>query len=729
MDLETEWEIIEDSPLTGEVDEEDELVLSSESLTKKKGSTRNTKPLYKQGAQPVRAGICRDANGKLVGSYLYLQEEDQELLDAFCRSWLRTYAANPKFMLCVDLETQGLNPVIPTIDQLLQSVSWNGRQAIVFEHHKFDCTLYKEVLNTVKLINQNLKFDAKFWIQKWGLRPNLYWCTMTAAQMGWAGAFPGTGKKFSLDNIVSRILVDYKMEKETRSEFINKPALSGYTLNQIEYAARDTLLTYQLYQPQYNRLKNQGLLDLFLDTEMQMLEILAYRELQGVDIDVKALDEYYTEREAKWYEIDKKIQAMISEVPPEKRPKLPKSNKSGKHNVGSCQQLPLLLEMYDIKVADTKAETLLAAKGQNNHPFLNLAIESRELQTEISKQAKAWREKFIWEETNKIYPTFYGHGTETSRFAASEPPVQQTTEKMRPLIIAPNGWSICSNDMSQFEFRACAAYTLEEALVQAFEERAELLPQIEVLAAVHGFMDADKFCKAVVKGKVVLTGSNAELVRQFNLTDVHRRNAALLFGISVDQVTDEQRTIAKTFGYAVLYGSKEGTIQIQLAKNNIFYRIEECKALQATFFSTLNRIKTFIADVHAQVKNGGYIENWVGRKRFFALPPKYKTSLYKKELADNQREAVNWYFQCTNAHAIKAADIELYNTWENEYAPEERPRVVITMHDELVTIMPDQYAEKVCAQQKAVMLKHASASVRGLVAMEISSALGKHWQK
>lgn len=696
---------------------------------KKSAKVKRPKMIADYGDQPLRAGFCRDLNGRLIGTYIYLQDGDQDLLDAFCRSWLKTYEQDKNFFLCIDLETMGLNPVLPDIEMLLQGISWNGRQGLVFEHHKFDLTLYREVLNTVPILNHNLKFDAKFWIKKLGVKPVLFWDTMMAAQIGWAGSFPGVGKKFALDNVVANILVDYKMAKETRNQFIGKAPLTGYTREQIEYTARDAMLTYQLYRPQYNRLKNQGLLDIFLNVEMPLLEILAYSELEGIDIDVPALNRYYEEREDKLYVLDTKIQAMIEEVDPAKRPKLPKSNKSGKYNVGSSTQLPLLLEMYGIKVADTAAETLLAAKGQHDNPFLNLAVDYRETKTEITKQAKSWREKWIWPETNKIYPVFYVHGAETGRLSAGDPPIQQTTHQMRELIIAPEGWSIVSNDYSQYEFRACGAYTEEQVLIDAYTERAVLLPDVELVCAKYGYLDPDDFCKKAVKKAVQVTDSEMDLIRAFTLTDIHRRNAALIFGVDVSKITGEQRDVGKTMGYALLYGSQPPNIQVQLAKNDIHYKLEDCVYFFNTYFANVPRIKKFIEDVHGRVRDGGFVTNWVGRKRFFSLPPKFQTARYKKELMDNQREAVNWFFQSTNAHCTKMSIIELSGLWENQYEPHERPRVIINMHDELVTVAPTKYAVEVSKQQKEVMTKHGAAAINNKIPMEVSSSLGERWSK
>lgn len=701
----------------------------SGSPSKKSSKAKRPKIIADFGDQPVRAGYCRDVNGKLIGTYIYLQEEDQWLLDEFCTRWLETYSVNKNFMLAIDLETMGLNPVLPNIELLLHCISWNGKQGLVFEHHKFDLTLYKKVLSTIPLLNHNLKFDAKFWIKKMGVAPNLYWDTMTATQMGWAGCFPGIGKKFGLDNVVANILVDYKMAKETRNQFIGKPPLSGFTLEQIEYSARDAMLTYQLYHPQYNRLKNQGLLDNFLNVEMPLLEILSYTELEGVDIDVPALIKYYDEREVKLEELKERIQELIEEVPPEKRPKLPKSNKDGKYNVGSSTQLPSLLEMFSIKVPDTRAETLLAAKGQHDHEFLNLAVAYRETKTEISKQAKSWKEKWIWPETNKIYPTFFVHGAETGRLSAADPPIQQTTHQMRELIIAPPGWSIVSNDYSQYEFRGCAAYTEEQVLVDAYKERAVLLPHLEELCVKYGYLDPDDFCKKVTKGAVKVTDSERDLIVAFTLTDIHRRNAALVFGVDVSKITGTQRDVGKTLGYALLYGSQASNIQVQLAKNDIHYKLEECQGFYNTYFENVPKIKNFIQTVHSRVRDGGFVENWVGRKRFFSLPPKFQTARYKKELMDNQREAVNWFFQSTNAHCTKMSIIELSGLWENQYEPGERPRVIINMHDELVTVAPTKYAKDVSLQQKEVMIKHGAAAIRNLVPMEVSSSIGERWTK
>jgi DNA polymerase I-like protein with 3'-5' exonuclease and polymerase domains len=508
---------------------------------------------------PLRAGIVYDDQKKTVGTYIYLGEEDQELFDSLCDSWLRTYQSDSKFYLTLDLETTGLNPLFPNMEILLHSISWNGKQAIIFEHHKMNLDRYKEVLNTIPLNNHNIKFDLKWLRAKMGVNPIIFWDTMVTCQMGWAGAFPG--QRFGLDNVIKQLLVDFKISKDTRKEFIGKRPLSGFTRDQIEYAVKDSLFTHRLVPLIRQRLINQNLMDIWLECEQPLLQEMVEIELEGVDVDKAGIEKMYDEKELHRLELDDQIQEYLNNLPEDVRPKKPKGKK--RYNANSIKQVPSMLDAVGIKIPNCKEDTLLTAMAQHKHPLVNLIVDYRSTQTEISKQLKKWKDVFINPLTNKIYPTYSTHGAETGRFSASEPPIHQTTKKLRPMIIAPPGWKISTRDMSQYEMRAAAGIANEPYLLDIYRDRANLLPVIQKIALRYGERDADGFTKTALAGGVPgLLPEELELCKQFSFTDAHKRNAALVFGVDVSQVTGEQREIAKCVSVDSLLHTEWGVVPV-----------------------------------------------------------------------------------------------------------------------------------------------------------------------
>jgi DNA polymerase-1 len=663
------------------------------------------------------AGEVYDNDGKLIGRYLYLRQGQQETLDKFCRSWLETYDHDQRFFLTIDLETQGLDPITQEI--LLFSISWDGKRAVLFRPQDFDLTLFLEVLRTIPIANQNTKFDAKWFYQKYGILINIIFCTMVGAQLGWAGCFPQ--RRFSLDILIEEILIGYRITKEVRNTFIGWPVEKPLTLEQVEYAARDSMLTTQLIYPIRKRLDNLGLSKIFDEVEMPLLQMMVKVELRGVLIDEEKAQALYAEKEKELVEIYGKIDQEIQNIP--NPPKFP----SGKFKPTSWQQILAVMDCEGIKLPNTAAETLSSFHAKTQNQLLSHIIDYKEVAGQISKTLKAWLENHIHPVTHCIHGNFYTMGTVTGRFTCVDPNMMQVPGDFRPMIIARPGYKILTADMSQFEIRACAALTQEETWIASFKEREKLLPDVRTLAAKYGFLDADEFCKKAGNGLDV-TPAELDLVSQFIHTDVHRQNIALILNKDVEQVTSLERKIGKTLGYAVLYGAAAPRVQEQLAKEKIYNTIEECDAFIQAFFDKLPKVKALIEDTHKMVMNPGYISTFMGRKRFFNLPPKWQARLYEKARNDAFREAVNCHFQMANVDAIKIAMVEMDRVFAERWAANP-PQLLLTVHDEVVIEVPDGIEDEVVPCVESILIDSGLQSINYGCPVECSRLLTTHWAK
>lgn len=689
---------------------------------------------------PVRAGLLYDdaPEKHLIGRYIYLQEDDQQLLDRFCASWLASYEQDKNFFLVLDLETHNLSPRKEDSELLLQCISWDGETGLVFEHQKFDLTLYKQVLNTIPLANHNQVFDFPWMIHHLGVQPILFWDTMVCAQIGWAGAFPDfQGKRYSLDNCVMQLLPPLRMSKTVRKDFYTKRAGTGFSRAQIEYAARDALLTHRLVKPQMIRLANQGLMDLWLEVELPLLRSVIENTVLGIPVNSETATKLLLAKEAEYEERLQELQNLILALPEKQRPKPGPGNF---YNPKSAKQLPVILNTVGIKVPNTEAQTLEYALAEHQHPVLEKVMQCRKLTDEIGKFLKKLVSEHIEPSTGCIYPSVSTCGAETGRQAISNPPLHQLQEWARPIIEAEPGCSLIDRDMSQFEFRACAAETGEESLIKLFQDRSLILPDVRGVANQFGWRDVDDFCKKIFSHKAgdvaktqtvrdQLTEAQFVLLRQFTNLDIHRANASLIFDLPTEEVSGEQRSVAKTLGYAVLYGSGVDTIRASLAKDGFYYSAQECKRFCETFFERLPKVKAFIDTVHKAVKEGGSIGTLLGRKRFFRFPPKYMSRERAKKIADAQRESVNYYFQAANADAIKRSQVLLWQDWKERYPGETRLRTLLSIHDELVVHCPDELVAEVDPQVEAVMVDCGGAAMGYRVPCEVSGSISKTLRK
>lgn len=306
-----------------------------------------------------------------------------------------------------------------------------------------------------------------------------------------------------------------------------------------------------------------------------------------------------------------------------------------------------------------------------------------------------------------------------------------TLQKNHILYVRRNGKTVWSGN-SQYEFRACAAYTGEQYLVDSYMERAEMLPNVLEITGKYSYRDPDDFVKDVLNPSKGLTLSpgEREIMIKFSLTDVHRRNSALVLGISTDAVSPEQRQLGKTMGYAILYGSRETEMQKQLAKNNLLYSLPECQGFREAFFKALPKVSKFVDDVRRKVIDPGYLETYLGRRRFFVLPPRYMHKLYERRLDDYHREATNFVFQGSNADATKLSIAIAHPRLKEMFDPYgDYPRIIINVHDELVLHCWSGLVEECTQTVKEIMIKAGSRSLLDKIPIEVSAKVGTCWKK
>ena len=263
---------------------------------------------------PRRCGEVRDKQGVLIGRYIYLAAGDEDLLAQFCDSWLKTYENDNRFFLTFDLETTGLDPL--NGDILLCSVCWDGKNSIVFRPQGMDLTRWLEVLRTIPVANQNIKFDLKWVYHHWKVYSYVHFDTMVASQMAWAGCMEG--KKFDLKNLADQILRGLKLDKTIRENFISRNANTQFTDDEIAYSASDAIITHLMIPLIKLRLANMQLMDLWEEVERPLIEILARSEYRGVLIDEEKVREMYETRTRELVRMSDALQNTFLEIPDDK---------------------------------------------------------------------------------------------------------------------------------------------------------------------------------------------------------------------------------------------------------------------------------------------------------------------------------------------------------------------------------------------------------------------------
>jgi DNA polymerase-1 len=236
-------------------------------------------------------------------------------------------------------------------------------------------------------------------------------------------------------------------------------------------------------------------------------------------------------------------------------------------------------------------------------------------------------------------------GSSTGRLISTDPDLQKTPIKdddgarVRRAFKAPPGRLLISADWSQIELRILAHFSEDPVLVDSFQKNA----------------------------------------------DVHRCTATQLFGVREDEVTPEQRDIAKTVNFATIYG------QGALALSQILgISKKEAESFIARYFALYAGVGSWIERTIEAAHRDGSVRTLLGRKRF--IP-----ELFSKNPIDAQageRIAVNTPIQGSAADISRIALLEVSQALTREKLD---ARLLLLIHDELVLEAPEAEVERTIA--------------------------------
>ncbi|MFA5927581.1 MAG: DNA polymerase [Patescibacteria group bacterium] len=306
-------------------------------------------------------------------------------------------------------------------------------------------------------------------------------------------------------------------------------------------------------------------------------------------------------------------------------------------NINSPQQLSIILfEKLNLPTKDLKRTKSGVSTGASElmklidqHPIVEPLLGYRELAKLLSTYLKPLPE--MVGKDGRLHTT-YGQETSTGRLTSANPNLQNIPIKgdwgaeIRKAFIAPEGSKIISADYSQIELRIVACLAQDPVMLQAFE------------------------------------GGR----------DVHAATAAEIFDTQIDKVTSDQRRIAKTVNFGVLYGMSPYGLSEAL-------RISRDKAIQyiRRYFETHIGIKKYCGDMIKQAKDQGYTETLFGFRREFSNINSFNHNAAEAE----ERMAVNAPVQGSAAEVLKLAMIEL---GKRAKGGERKWTMVLTVHDELI---------------------------------------------
>jgi len=389
-----------------------------------------------------------------------------------------------------------------------------------------------------------------------------------------------------------------------------------------------------------DRLRTEDLHDIFENLENKLVPVLASMENFGIKIDKKYFENYKKELQENIEKLEKEIYSLSGET----------------FNIGSPKQLgEILFEKMGIEPVkktktgystDVEVLEVLALRGiEIAEKLLEYRGFTKLLSTYVEPLPK------LADKDDRIHTTFNQNGTSTGRLSSANPNIQnipvRTDEgiKIRKGFISQDGWSLVSFDYSQIELRVLAELSKDENLLLAYKK--------------------DK-----------------------DLHDLTARK--IFFKTDEEQVTREQRSIAKVINFSILYGktpfglSKELKIPVADASQYI-----------KTYFEQYPKVKKFLENVLENARLNGFVETLYGTRRYI----NNINSSNKNLQAQANRMAVNTVVQGTAANIIKKVMIKLYDEFKNN----DDIKMLLQVHDELIFEVKDEVSEKYMEKIKEIM--------------------------
>ena len=413
-------------------------------------------------------------------------------------------------------------------------------------------------------------------------------------------------------------------------------------------------------------LVEKGLNTLYDTMEEPLLKVLSGMELEGVKIDTAQLRRYASALASEMNIIQDKVREMADE------PTL---------NIMSPKQIGAVI--YEKLNLDPKAKPKSGARNSyptdedtlsalaDKHPIINEILEYRGVKKLLSTYIEPLP-TYISPVTGKIHTTFNQALTATGRLSSSKPNLQNIpirTERGKEIRKAfipsrPDG-VIVSADYSQIELRIMAHLSCDMHLISAFRAGQ----------------------------------------------DVHAMTAAKIFGITPEEVTADQRRIAKTANFGIMYGISAFGLSQRLHIGRT-----EAKKIIEDYFANFPAISAYIEDTLASAREFGYVETLFGRRRY--LPDINSKNGTVRSLAE--RTAINAPIQGTSADIIKLAMINVAKRLSEEGL---KSRMVLQIHDELLF---DSIPEEV-DQLKKIVMEEMENVIELSIPLTVECNYGNNW--
>ena len=535
--------------------------------------------------------------------------------------------------LAVDTETNSLDPHQADLVGISLSSKVGKACYIPIGHKSSKCINKNDVIKklkplledpSVKKIGQNIKFDFIV-LFKQGIEMTSMEDTMLMSYVLDAGK-----NRHNMDTLseihLGHKTISFKEIVGTGKKEIN---FSDVEIERAkDYAAEDADITFRLYKKFSKNLKLEKMINIYEIFEKPLIKILAFMEMEGVEVDNKFLKTLSSKFEKKIKNLEKEIFKI--------------SKKD--FNIASPKQLGEII-YNDLKIAGlkktkkgsfaTSASVLedLAFKG---HKFPKLVLDWRQ----VSKLKNTYSDSLpehINPNTKRVHTSFLLAATTTGRLASSDPNLQNIPIKsedgrdIRKAFTSRKNHLLISADYNQIEMRILADLADVKELKKAFK----------------------------------------------NDEDIHSLTASQIFNVDIKKVNQDQRRKAKAINFGIIYGISQYGLAKQINVSN--YEAEE---FLHAYFAKFPEIKIYMDDTIKFCRKSGYVNNIFGRRSHFNGINDKNFNVRNFQ----ERAAINAPIQGSASEIMRLAMIRLNKKLSDK--KNIQSKMLLQIHDELIFEVP-----------------------------------------
>ena len=511
-----------------------------------------------------------------------------------------------------------------------------------------------------KKVGQNLKFDQHIFANHGVQLAGIMHDTILQSYVY------ESHKPHNMDNLALRHLGI----KTISYEEVCGKGVSQITFDQVnlaqatQYAAEDADITLRLHQYLWPLIeKDEKLRFVYEQLELPTMRVLGIMETNGILIDTQKLAQQGQVVGRRMLELETEIFALAGQ------PFNIQSPKQIGEILFTIQKLPVIKKTPG-GAPSTDEEVL--QKLSEDYPLPARILDYRSLaklqSTYIEKLPKMMNPG-----TGRVHTNYAQSVAATGRLASNEPNLQnipirtQEGRKVREAFIARSGCKLLSADYSQIELRIMAHIAQDPQLLEAFA-----------------------------------TGK-----------DIHQATAAEIFGITLEDVSSEQRRYAKVINFGLIYGMSAYGLA-----SNLGIERAAAQSYIDKYFGRYPGVAKYMAQTRITAKEQGFVETVFGRRLW--LPEIHSTNGMRRQGAE--RAAINAPMQGTAADLIKLSMIAVQAWLEEENL---KTKLLLQVHDELVLEVPENELDLVQKQVNYLMVSVAKLRVP----LEVGIGIGDNWEE